>query len=130
MSGMTFGVGSSIAHRAIDGLVGPRTMQVEHTGVGMDQQHQQQQASPAAMAGLEQQQQQPSMMQQQQYQQQQQQQQPAFHQQQQQQQQTPDQGRCAPQLDFFNRCMQMNSYNLDACQQYTTALQQCQRGSF
>lgn len=31
MDGVTFGVGSSLAHRAMDGIMGPRTVQVEHT---------------------------------------------------------------------------------------------------
>lgn len=34
LDGLTFGVGSSLAHRAADSLFGPRTVQVEHTGLG------------------------------------------------------------------------------------------------
>jgi hypothetical protein len=30
IDGMTFGVGSAIAHRAVDAVMGPRTVQVEH----------------------------------------------------------------------------------------------------
>lgn len=32
MQGMAFGTGSAVAHRAVDAVAGPRTMQVEHTG--------------------------------------------------------------------------------------------------
>lgn len=31
VDGMTWGVGSAVAHRAMDGLLGPRTVNVEHT---------------------------------------------------------------------------------------------------
>ena len=31
MQGVTFGLGSSIAHRAVDTVMGPRTMNVEHS---------------------------------------------------------------------------------------------------
>jgi len=34
LDGVTFGVGSSLAHRAVDGIMGPRTMQVEHVQGG------------------------------------------------------------------------------------------------
>jgi hypothetical protein len=32
MQGMAFGGGSAVAHRAVDAVAGPRTMQVEHVG--------------------------------------------------------------------------------------------------
>lgn len=32
VQGMTFGVGSAVANRAVDAVMGPRTMQVEHVG--------------------------------------------------------------------------------------------------
>lgn len=38
MSGMAFGTGSAVAHRAVDSVMGPRTTQVEH--VNSDQQPQ------------------------------------------------------------------------------------------
>ena len=41
-SGMAYGTGSAIAHRAVDSVMGPRTMHVEHHG--------QQEAAPAAPA--------------------------------------------------------------------------------
>lgn len=44
MQGMTFGAGSAIAHRAVDGVMGPREMRVVHEG-------QQSQGAPAAAAG-------------------------------------------------------------------------------
>ncbi len=33
IQGMQFGVGSAIANRAVDAVMGPRTMNVEHTNV-------------------------------------------------------------------------------------------------
>jgi hypothetical protein len=33
VQGMTFGVGSAVANRAVDAVLGPRTMNVEHTNV-------------------------------------------------------------------------------------------------
>jgi len=32
MQGMAFGTGSAVAHRAVDAIAGPRTMNVEHHG--------------------------------------------------------------------------------------------------
>ena len=43
MQGMAFGGGSAVAHRAVDAIAGPRTMQVEHVG--------QEGAAPAAADG-------------------------------------------------------------------------------
>ena len=33
MQGMAFGAGSGVAHRAVDGVMGPRQMEVTHTNV-------------------------------------------------------------------------------------------------
>jgi len=44
VQGMAFGGGSAVAHRAVDAIAGPRTMQVEH--VGSEGQAQPQQAAP------------------------------------------------------------------------------------
>lgn len=46
MQGMAFGAGSSIAHRAIDGVAGPRTVQHEHVGAPAEAA-----AAPAAQQG-------------------------------------------------------------------------------
>jgi len=99
MQGMTFGVGSAVANRAVDAVMGPRTTVVEHVNNG-------QAAAPAAAPAAA-----APMMQQQ----------PMMHQQ-------PEMNnKCASELDFFNRCMQLNNNSFDACSQYSTQLQQCQR---
>lgn len=46
VQGMAFGTGSAVAHRAVDAVVGPRSVQVEHVG----QEPQQGGAAPAAAA--------------------------------------------------------------------------------
>lgn len=44
--GMAFGGGSAVAHRAVDAIAGPRTMQVEHVNQEGQPQAQGQQAAP------------------------------------------------------------------------------------
>ena len=99
MNGMTFGVGSAVANRAVDAVMGPRTVEHVHTNAPAETtaapQQQQMMAPPQMM-------QQPQMM-------------------------SNDNGRCTMELDYFNRCMQLNNNSTDACSQYSTALQQCQR---
>ena len=34
MQGMAFGAGSGVAHRGVDAVMGPRTMEVTHTNAG------------------------------------------------------------------------------------------------
>lgn len=52
MQGMAFGTGSAVAHRAVDAIAGPRTMQVEHTGdEGQEAQPASQYAPSASAAG-------------------------------------------------------------------------------
>lgn len=96
--GMTFGAGSAVGHRIVDGIAGPET--IRHEFVNDPQQQEQQQ----------------------QYQQIPQQQ---FDQYQYQQQEQQQRGPCAVQLQTFQRCVETNS--VDACSTYLTQLQQCQR---
>jgi len=98
---MTFGVGSAVANRAVDAVMGPRTMQVEHVNTNAPA------AAPAAAPVA----QAPPMMQQSPA--------PMMN--------SDNNGRCNMELDYFNRCMQLNNNSMEACTQYSTALQQCQR---
>lgn len=103
MNGMTFGVGSAVANRAVDAVMGPRTTQVEHINAPAAAEAPAVASAPvsAPITSL------PSMQPQSMMQQ-------------------PD-NRCSMELDYYQRCMQLNNNSLEACSQYSTQLQQCQR---
>lgn len=121
MNGMTFGVGSAVANRAVDAVMGPRTVQHEFKEAPA--------AAPAAAplapaaAPLAA----PVAA-------------PMFDQNQQAQFGQPMQqnanmlqsnkefnSRCSMEGDNFSRCMQLNNNSLDSCSNYMSILQQCQR---
>lgn len=101
MNGMTFGVGSAVANRAVDAVLGPRTMQVEHVNTNAAPAAAEAPAAAPAAPAM-----QPMM-------------QPP---------QAPMASNiCGTEVEYFNRCMQLNNNSLEACSTYSTALQQCQR---
>eukprot|EP00461_Guttulinopsis_vulgaris_P001299 UN01299 len=103
MNGMTFGVGSAVANRAVDAIMGPRTVQHEYVNKPGDA------AAPAAAPAAPEPQAQPQ-----------------FNNYQAQPQTMRD---CTPFSTNYANCMSANGSNPNACVDFMTSLQQCQTGS-
>mmetsp|Transcript_10062 Transcript_10062/g.11455 ORF Transcript_10062/g.11455 Transcript_10062/m.11455 type:complete len:183 (+) Transcript_10062:45-593(+) len=98
MQGMAFGGGSAVAHRAVDAIAGPRTVNHEHSGPE-GQPVQQEQQQPMANQS-----QQPMAAQ-----------------------SGQQDGNCGEQNQDFNQCLQGNQGNISACKFYFDVLTECQQ---